>query len=343
MLKRKMYDPHAKDANGWSPFLYLVSRQDIEGVQTMLFNGANANDSVWGVSSAHLAALSGNVELLKALLEHDATLAAALDDKFATPLHYAAYGHREAVVELLVKMTSPSMRDLDDHSPLLTAILRKSLPVARLLVQHGALVTHKELWAACQTGSDELLGLLVEMGDLREALLQRASPHGHSVMQKCVMFLSDLECCAIVPMLLQIPGVSVDDVDDNKRTAASYACICGKPNALKLLIACGANLQQRDIYRNNLLHLVTTAVVFDIVQEALGAVAFKSLVGEANMFGWRPLEIARALQANEVLSALLGADPTRPAPVAVEGLVPSWHYRHNIAYTAGAKNDDMLQ
>ena len=308
----------------------------------MLFNGAIANDSVWGVSTAHLAALSGNVELVRVLLEHDPTLAAALDDKFATPLHYAAYGHREAVVEHLLAVTGPNVRDLDDHSPLLTAILRKSLPVARLLLQHGALVSHKELWAACQTGSDELLGALVELADLREALLQRASPFGHSVMQKCVMFLSDLECCPIVPLLLQIPGVSIDDVDDNKRTAAAYACICGKPNALKLLIACGANLLQRDIYRNNLLHLVTTAVVFDIVHEALDVAAFKTLIGESNMFGWRPLEVARALQANEVLSAMLGADATRPAPASVEGLVPSWHYRHNIAYTEGATNDDML-
>ncbi len=342
LLKKKKYDPHAKDMNGWSPFLYLVSRQDIEGVQTMLYNGAAANDTVWSVSSVHLAALSGNVELVKVLLEHDASLASVVDDKFATPLHYAAYGHRETVVELLLSLASPNVQDLDGHTPLLTAILRKSLPVARLLVSRGALVSHKELWAACQTGTDEFLTTLSELADLREALLQRASPFGHSVMHKCVMFLSDLECCSIVPILIQIPGVSADDVDDNKRSAVSYAVMCGKPNVLKLLIDCGANLKQKDIFQNTLLHLATTTVVCDILQEALGAAAFHTMLHESNLFGWLPLHVARAMHAAQLVSALLGAGATN-VPGLPDGLVPSWHYRLSIAYTEGAKNDEMLE
>ena len=78
LKKGSKWDPHHKDANGWTPFLLMVARQFIEGVQIMLFNGARANDSVWGVSSMHLAALSGNVELVKVLLEHDSSLAIAV-------------------------------------------------------------------------------------------------------------------------------------------------------------------------------------------------------------------------------------------------------------------------
>ncbi len=85
LLRRKnKWDPHQKDSNGWSPFLYLVARQDVEGVQTLLRNGARANDSVWGVSSMHLAALSGNLDLVKLLLEHDQTLISAVDDRFVS-------------------------------------------------------------------------------------------------------------------------------------------------------------------------------------------------------------------------------------------------------------------
>jgi hypothetical protein len=46
------------------------------------------------------AALSGNLELVQLLADRDGSLVSAVDDRFATPLHYAAYGHRLAVAEV---------------------------------------------------------------------------------------------------------------------------------------------------------------------------------------------------------------------------------------------------
>jgi ankyrin repeat protein len=46
---------------------------------------------------------------------------------------------------------SPNARDLDDHSPLLTAVLRKTVPLARLLIKHKSLVTHKEVKTQIQS------------------------------------------------------------------------------------------------------------------------------------------------------------------------------------------------
>jgi hypothetical protein len=78
--------------------MYAVARQDIELVRVFLARGARAGDSVWGVSrymlcipclffvcsvstSAHVVALAGQTELLRLLLNHDPSLASAVDDR----------------------------------------------------------------------------------------------------------------------------------------------------------------------------------------------------------------------------------------------------------------------
>jgi ankyrin repeat protein len=262
----------------------------------------------------------------------------------------------------------------DDHSALQTALLRGATAVCALLGRRGASAGSAELWTACTKGevlsrrssfidvitrfAQATLSALTSGVDLRAAVLQRASAFGHSVLMKCVMFLSDLDCCtggsekeslfvsdsfvvSAISWLLRVPGVGVDDVDDNRRTALCYACIFGKPNAMKLLVASGANLRHVDIFGSNLAHLTTTAVMFDLLVEELGVEKISAMLNATNLFGWTPLTVAKALHCSELASAML-AYGAPGSDSSATPLVPSWKYRLQVPYLPGTPNDEML-
>ncbi len=145
----------------------------------------------------------------------------------------------------------------------------------------------------------------------------------------------------VLPSLLRIPGISPDDVDDNRRTALSYACLFGKPNVMKLLIASGSDLKLKDMFGNTYAHLITTAVAFDVLVEELGFDGISDMLKIENLFGWTPLTIARSIHAIEVASTMLAYKAPSAGPTAAS-LVPSWKYRLNVPYLEGAPNDEML-
>jgi ankyrin repeat protein len=138
-------------------------------------------------------------------------------------------------------------------------------------------------------------------------------------------------------VLLRIPGVETDDVDDNRRTALSYACLFGKPNVMKLLIASNADLKKRDMFENSYAHLVTTAVAFDVLQEELGTEAMLAALKQTNLFGWTPLAVARALHTSDLVSAMLAHGAVEVTGGTV--LVSSWQYRISVPYLEGMNFD----
>lgn len=334
LLKRgNKWDPHLKDLNGWSPFMLMVARQFKEGIQMMLFNGARADDSVWGVSALHLAALSGNLDLVKTLLEHDAALATAVDDRLATPLHYACYGHRVEVVDFLAGICGCDARDLDGHSPLLTTLLRKSIPVCESLLAHGATVTHAELWAACLAGQ-EYVALLAQRTGIEDAASEHAGTWGHTVLHKCCMLLSDLQCCAVLPTLLRHAGLHCDVRDHQGRTALMYACMCGKPGALRLLLGAGADPLIKDVFGNLASHLCTTADACDALLEKRAL-----FMHDPNLLEMKPVQVSIAIQS-EAISVMLASGATWSWP---EGLDQSHHYRIHVPFSPNDSADDFLR
>ena len=255
-------------------------------------------------------------------------------------MHYAAYGHRNAVIQLLLARpeVDPGAKDLDGHTPLLTAILRRAGPVMQLLLAAGARVEHAELRAAASCQHPELLSILVENADLSEALLQHTSSFGHGVLARVVIFLSDFECIQIIPLLLQKQYLSVlDDVCHNRRSALMYAIMFGKVNTVRLLIDLGADTNACDIMGNTIAHLTTTSAVFDVLEDAVGSLSLDS----RNMFGWTPLDVARALQATDVCSAMeaAGAKATEKPETP---LVASWKYRILVPFEPGTPNNEFL-
>ena len=119
---------------------------------------------------------------------------------------------------------------------------------------------------------------------------------------KCLFFLGDDVCCTRIPELAK--KVSIDEFDDQKRTAAIYAAVLGKYKALKQLIELGADLTVRDVFRNNIFHLTTSSVIFDLLA-AYYKQSIADLLNEENVFGWTPYDVTTAVGAKNVAAAML--------------------------------------
>lgn len=80
------------------------------------------------------AAITGNVDRLKALIASDATLVNLQDDDNRTPLHFAAaHGRNAAVKYLLENGADPLIEDSDGFCPQATAAQWGNLDTAKVI------------------------------------------------------------------------------------------------------------------------------------------------------------------------------------------------------------------
>lgn len=117
----------------------------------------------------HKATISGRDIILKAGLENGVD-PRAVDVYGRMPLHYACMHGRVEMVQHLVSAApeTADVKDQDNFSPLLHAIVHSQLECVKVLLDHGAPVDptgsgdHIPLNFACQHGSQEVVKLLLQ-------------------------------------------------------------------------------------------------------------------------------------------------------------------------------------
>ena len=122
-----------RGASSWGPPAHL------EIVQWLLSRGANLTvpDKQYGWTPLHAAALSGQVEISRLLLQYKAD-DNAQDLRGKTPLHLASERERVNVARLLLEHGADvDARDDDRHTPLHYASEEEHSEMVRLLVEHG--------------------------------------------------------------------------------------------------------------------------------------------------------------------------------------------------------------
>ncbi|XP_015685175.1 ankyrin repeat domain-containing protein 27-like, partial [Protobothrops mucrosquamatus] len=101
--------------------------------------GVNVTNQT-GLSSLHVAALHGHVDLVALLLKHGANMEAK-DVNQAGPLHFACQNGHFQVVEFLIECTAKqNKKDIYGNTPLMYACLKGYQEIAAILLQHGASV-----------------------------------------------------------------------------------------------------------------------------------------------------------------------------------------------------------
>ena len=158
------------------PIVAALSGEHFQTADLLRHNGADLNArGDYGRNPLHGAADSGNLEVVRKLIEYDPAFINAREGAGGeTPFHWASEGQNPrdgSVVRLLLEHGADiNVQNNGGRTPLHTASWNGALEVVRVLLEHGADVEVKSEygWTALQEaadeGHDEVVELLREHG-----------------------------------------------------------------------------------------------------------------------------------------------------------------------------------
>lgn len=212
--------------------------------------GANIQDSS-GYTPLHHAALNGHTDIVRLLLEHDASTN-IVDSKGSSPLHLAAWSGNVDIVRLL--LSGPSICNVnlttkDDETALHCAAQYGHTQVVSLLLEHACdpgirnCRGETALELAAQYGRLETVELLVRTDPTLIQCLKRTTPD--IVFPHTPLHLASRNGHKAVVEVLLRAGFNVN-MRTKSGTALHEAALCGKVEVVRTLLEHGVNTSIRD-------------------------------------------------------------------------------------------------
>ena len=171
---------HPQDVNAdggcyMRPLVAALAGEHFQTANLLRHNGADLDvRGIYGRIPLHSAAFSGNLEVVRILIEYDSTYAQARDGVGSTALHWASESRNfkdGSVLRLLLEHDADiNAQDQMGRTPLHCASYKGALEVVRLLLKLGANVEAKgndrmtALQEAAYRGRDDIVKLLREHG-----------------------------------------------------------------------------------------------------------------------------------------------------------------------------------
>jgi ankyrin repeat protein len=189
-LLQNGWNPNSREPGSmWTPLSYAVAQEDRALIRLLLKHRADPRSvHADGSTSLHIAAEGEKDQTLQDILPLcSVTLR---DSHGATPLHYAARKGFAATTKLLLKSNlHVDLRDMANQTALFVAIGNANLPVARLLLDYGAVTNIEDnsrrnlLHAAASSGSPSALELVASRGKFQSLPLEAMDIHGRTPLQ----------------------------------------------------------------------------------------------------------------------------------------------------------------
>uniref|UniRef100_A0A183CK55 ANK_REP_REGION domain-containing protein n=1 Tax=Globodera pallida TaxID=36090 RepID=A0A183CK55_GLOPA len=297
--------------NGFSALHIAVYKGDKGALQTLLEAGAepNATAAAPGVPPPlHLAAMSGNVEVLRVLVAHGANLQAQ-DFVRYTALHCATYfGHVQVVRELLEAGADPNASGGVHDRPIHIAAGKANPAMLKAFLEAGADPTlpddegNTALHFAAKTGHCTSMGLLLDRAkDARQFALQ-SNLYGDTAFLEA--------------------GADPTLPDDEGNTALHFAAKTGHCTSMGLLLDRAKDARQfalqSNLYGDTALHSACYCGRMDAVKQLLAA-AGSEVLGMENLFSETPLMAACTAGRFELVCFLMRQPEVDPNHQAQDG------------------------
>ncbi|KAL3699192.1 hypothetical protein R1sor_017214 [Riccia sorocarpa] len=302
---------------------HLVARGEIENVRFVIQRKSHPNkpDDQTGRTALHIAAMSGNVEMVELLLDAGA-IVDVISKTGQTPLLEAVYmGHLDIVLSLLERGASPEARNSIGWTSIHLAALRNYVDIVRLLIERGALLEAPDregrtaLHSAVTAGHFDCVKVLLEAGadpDLRSVdgrtALYRAAAKGDS---RLVELLLEWGAHKNVKA---VDGKSPYDIAAEKGHAAVLSALRrgnglmtaarrGNLEMVRRHLGRGAEVSDGDQYGWTALHCAAFNGHGEVVDELL---AYGADVDCRDVEGHTPLHCAVEAGNKEVVQLLIG-------------------------------------
>ena len=143
----RMLDYSSSSIQPDAPLLSAIRNRDLSEFKNILRSGINLDmkDSR-SCTPLHLTALTGQAQMLDALLDRNVEVDAA-DAAGRTALNLAAeQGTPEIVEKLLAHGADPNLHPVDEMGSLNQALIKKNYRIIKILIDNGAEVIEKDTW-----------------------------------------------------------------------------------------------------------------------------------------------------------------------------------------------------
>ncbi|KAL0992524.1 hypothetical protein UPYG_G00094480, partial [Umbra pygmaea] len=269
-----------------------------------------------GLSALHHAALNGNLELISLLLESQAAVDIR-DEKGMRPLHYAAWQGKAEPMKVLLKAGSSVNGQSDEGQiPLHLSAQHGHYDVSEMLLQHQSNP------CIVDNAGKTPLDLACEFGRVGVWLLRLFSCYS---VVTCVLrcWSPNLETLQTLMAPLPAPTTAKNGhidiirlliqsgIDINRQTKAGTAlheaALCGKTEAVRLLLDSGINAAVRNTYSQTALDIVyqfsatqASKEIKQLLRDASAALQVRAVKDYCNNYDLTSLNI----KAGDVITVL---------------------------------------
>jgi ankyrin repeat protein len=295
-----------------APLYALASQGDVAGVRSLINNRVNVNEvlrltgrynSDWGSTPLHLAARSGGVDTVQALLGAGAKVNVR-NDLGVTPLHSAVDAGDARTIELLLSRGADvNAADVRGRTPL-----------------------H---WAARLRGNaDRVIQMLVA----RQAKPDLADKQGRTPLHLAAEAGNDLAARALLAA-----GAKPGAADRMGVTPLHLAAAGDKAAVVQLLLGRGATADVRDDLGSTPLHDAARHQARDVVAILVRSGANTAV---ADAYGQRPTDVARKIGDPALASAIGEASQGRTASLKINGNDSSIQAGHRVEATGNESTSE---
>lgn len=277
-----------------------------------------------GEGSVHCAVRSGNLEIVKMLVQDGANVT-QLDDRQRTPLHYACYSGNVKAAELLLQSGAIlDSKNTNGMTPLHLAVQEGHVELVHLFLLHERLVdvrrrlrrdSYPPLDDAVNEGIVNLLDnhertpLHLAAGLGRLDMVERILHKHDAILTKMdrwrrtpLHVATEAGHLEIVRLLLNQNATVLNQVDKSGFTPLHTACERGRMDLILLFLDSGAKVDSADVKGSTPLHIASRLRNLDVVNLLL---AYQAPVDKTDFHGRTPLHICAESCHLEILNALL--------------------------------------